>query len=101
MSLKENLLDVCQLQWCASDPFVQKHLRKILLPKRSKEPLPQKVIDLLATPHILNEPEDFDESDEETEPEVEISAGVQQMESDEESVAESDVQSEVEEMDQD
>ena len=110
MSIRENLLDVCQLQWCASDPHVQKILRKYLLPKRPKDPLPEKVINLLATPHVLKEPPvpESDDSDVESEAESEHETQVdeQEMESDseEESEAESEAESETkseEDMDQD
>ena len=116
MSIKENLLDVCQLQWCAADPYVQKILRKYLLPKRPKEPLPEKVINLLATPRVLKET--VYESDSEVEGEAEseekesqnVADNLQEMESEseeemeseseEESEAESEADSE-QEMDQD
>ena len=106
MTIRENLLDVAQLQWCASDPHVQKELRKYLLPKRPNETLPEKVIEMLATPQVLddvvydsedsedeNEAESGDKSEEESEAE---SGSESEEESEEESEAESDSESEME-----
>mgnify|MGYP006975908871 FL=1 len=96
MTLKENLLDVVQLQFCSSDPHVQKELRKYLLPKRPKEPLPEKVLKMLATPRVLDEPVyDSDDSEDEGDVESETEAKSDD-ESEEESEAESDEESEEE-----
>ena len=100
MTLKENLLDVAQLQFCSSDPHVQKELRKYLLPKRPKEPLPEKVLNMLATPQVLDEPvydsdDSEDENDVEAETETEAEAKSDD-ESEEESEEESDEESEEE-----
>ena len=74
MSIKENIEDVVKLQLCAAAPQVQKPLRKWLLPKRPKEPIYPKLRELLATPHLLDEP--VEESEPETDAEDEGSADV-------------------------
>ena len=100
MTLRENLLDVAQLQWCASDPHVQKELRKYLLPKRPNEQLPQKVIYMLATPQVLDEPVyDSDDSEDEDESEAKSddkSEAENEAESESESEEESEEESETE-----
>ena len=98
MTLKENLLYVAQLQFFSSDPHVQKELRKYLLPKRPKEPLPEKVLNMLATPQVLDEPVyDSDDSEDENDVEAETETEAEsEEESDEESEEESEAESETE-----
>ena len=74
MSVKENIEDVAKLQLCAAAPQIQKPLRKWLLPKRKKQVIYPKLRALLATPHLLNEPQE--DSEPETEAEDESSADV-------------------------